>query len=1640
MSLPFKSDALVVVSGGASDPKIVAGTSDPITGFNAPEGSIYLRYVATNGRLYVKNGPGDTDWANIPLTGGGTLDSAYDFGGAGAGRTISADSGAVQINSLTADAQAALVLNRSPSSAAAAIGISLTLGANTNTSGSGISVTDNGTGTSISVTKAAAGVAFNTTLTDPGAQALVVAVNATPTSASPVSITANTTGTTATLVAISKIPGATTAGAGLSVSMGANTTGPAITLSAAGTGAALQIASGAIEVANSSPAVSAANTGRIKYDSATQRFQASLNGAAYADMGAGIGVVVSGGTIGSVLFVGASGVLQQDNANFFWDDTNNRLGIGTAAAPSISLDVHGTNSATDVVRIQNNSATGFSAVQYYDSGGTAKGFFGYGNASVADTAVAGRLYWRSNAADLVITYSAGSPSLPALHISGSTGAITAGAIGVTKSGFFNEFTKDGSNNNVIISSYGTSVNAEINLFRGRGTGASTTAVQSSDVLGQVAYCGATTSSLFFSAATMVGRATENWSGTAAGSKIETYTTANTTATRVLRTTIDQDGVLYVEGSGIVSKASSFAAGFFNTALFGSSPGVSFAQADRNLRIQAGSNSGGQRYQYLTFNGRWSGNIDSPTLTQGLFDRVCGIEFNAAADSLGPNPNSSINFFVNTGTKSTGSETVVTPTRAMTITYTARVGIGQVNPSQPFDVETILGNTNAKFGASFPIYTVSNNPNIGFNAYFNSGWKLGKGSTGHYACVMGFDPTTPVWSLGITTVTGAADAAITPTTRLSVSATGVVTVSGLASTTIDAIVLSQASTGALRVQDPTSPGFGYDYNNHRLTINTHPAIMFASVDVTNTTANMASFRNTNAYSSTSGSLIYLAGDLVPSATGQRTGGITFGGWNGGGAFYREGASIQSFAEGAWTAGTTHPAYLSFSTTQSGSSTPVERLRIASSGAATFTGVAATDSLILSTGNIRVDNGQAYLKRDHATDGPLFVQGTNAGNVNPSAIGFLNQASSFRSYVGYYPSSYAFAHLRLLNGWFAQAGEDIAFANTTENAFRFGMTSNSAFLALANGGSASVSAANTGRLIYNTTGQKAQWSFNGAAYFDAATYASALTTGSVPFANGSNQLAQDNANFFWDDTNNRLGIGTASPAVALDVRGAASFSGVANASNILATNNFAGQTSGFPVVYGRAIGSYDTTAISLLVAGAWGEFAGSRSAGSNDLTGVGVNGVASGAQINVGVNGQANGVATVNYGLAGSAFGGTTNWALFTDQGDVALNATNGLTRIGPVGGTTGVLAMNGGSTAAVSAASTGRLRYNESTNKFQVSLNGAAYVDVSTGAGGGMSIGGAVTSGTTGSLLFVGSGPVLAQDNANLFWDDTNNRLGIGTATPAVALDVVGSAQISGVSNGTNILATNNFTGQTNGFPVISGRAIGSYDTTVSFLLVAGVWGEFAGSRSAGGNPLAGIGVNGVASGAQQNVGVNGQANGTADINYGLAGTAYGGTLNYALYTDQGDVVLNNTSGTTDIKGATTLENTLTQKAHANFSGSGSVQTTGAVQTTDATQTVLYSVALPDTSDTMFEVRVVGRDTAGTERAVYGKVALVYREGGGATIQGSIQDIFPDIETSAGLDATITVSGNNVRVSVTGLAATTINWAATIRYQSVSGSA
>jgi len=57
---------------------------------------------------------------------------------------------------------------------------------------------------------------------------------------------------------------------------------------------------------------------------------------------------------------------------------------------------------------------------------------------------------------------------------------------------------------------------------------------------------------------------------------------------------------------------------------------------------------------------------------------------------------------------------------------------------------------------------------------------------------------------------------------------------------------------------------------------------------------------------------------------------------------------------------------------------------------------------------------------------------------------------------------------------------------------------------------------------------------------------------------------------------------------------------------------------------------------------------------------------------------------------------------------------------------------------------------------------------------------AITSGTVGRVLFEGTGNVV-QESANLFWDNTNGRLGIGGTPGAFSLDVNGTARVQGLT-------------------------------------------------------------------------------------------------------------------------------------------------------------------------------------------------------------------------------------------------------------------
>ncbi|MBM1104559.1 hypothetical protein JQC67_00270 [Aurantibacter crassamenti] len=57
------------------------------------------------------------------------------------------------------------------------------------------------------------------------------------------------------------------------------------------------------------------------------------------------------------------------------------------------------------------------------------------------------------------------------------------------------------------------------------------------------------------------------------------------------------------------------------------------------------------------------------------------------------------------------------------------------------------------------------------------------------------------------------------------------------------------------------------------------------------------------------------------------------------------------------------------------------------------------------------------------------------------------------------------------------------------------------------------------------------------------------------------------------------------------------------------------------------------------------------------------------------------------------------------------------------------------------------------------------------------------TGTSGSIFYAGSDNHPSQDNSNLYWDSTNSRLGLGTNSPEVRLDIDGNARIRDIPVG-----------------------------------------------------------------------------------------------------------------------------------------------------------------------------------------------------------------------------------------------------------------
>src|SRR3989344_5391392 len=154
-------------------------------------------------------------------------------------------------------------------------------------------------------------------------------------------------------------------------------------------------------------------------------------------------------------------------------------------------------------------------------------------------------------------------------------------------------------------------------------------------------------------------------------------------------------------------------------------------------------------------------------------------------------------------------------------------------------------------------------------------------------------------------------------------------------------------------------------------------------------------------------------------------------------------------------------------------------------------------------------------------------------------------------------------------------------------------------------------------------------------------------------------------------------------------------------------------------------------------------------------------------------------------------GTITFSGFTTDG--GLLYTNGSGVLAQTGAGTSTTILHGGTTPSYSAVSltadvTGVLPIaNGGTNKALTLAAGAvvwadadSFEVTAAGTAGQALISGGTTTPTwyaptAGSVLFAGTSGILQQDNASLFFDDTTNRLGIGTITPAAMLDIYGTS-------------------------------------------------------------------------------------------------------------------------------------------------------------------------------------------------------------------------------------------------------------------------
>lgn len=158
--------------------------------------------------------------------------------------------------------------------------------------------------------------------------------------------------------------------------------------------------------------------------------------------------------------------------------------------------------------------------------------------------------------------------------------------------------------------------------------------------------------------------------------------------------------------------------------------------------------------------------------------------------------------------------------------------------------------------------------------------------------------------------------------------------------------------------------------------------------------------------------------------------------------------------------------------------------------------------------------------------------------------------------------------------------------------------------------------------------------------------------------------------------------------------------------------------------------------------------------------------------------------VGFDTDGAFPGYTSSSARGTGKVPVILNTgdtVGGFSGWGYTGGTPAYHNLGGMMVSAVGATAAnlgGQIDFYTKADGGSLALNMSLSNSGLLSLVGGLSVGGSSTFSTmtAGSVLFAGASGVLSQDNANLFYDSANHRLGLGTTTPTHTLTLANAMQ------------------------------------------------------------------------------------------------------------------------------------------------------------------------------------------------------------------------------------------------------------------------